>query len=102
MLSMQQSVLLCISTILDSGNHYTKMMELVDEFGQKVFETINITLVSTTILCQNVCLTFCLWIVVQVCDDCLKTGAQHSLSLMPYTLSNPCAWQIILKGMHIY
>ena len=30
MLSMQQSVLLCISTILDSGNHYTKMMELVD------------------------------------------------------------------------
>ena len=30
LLSMQQSVLLCISTILDSGNHYTKMMELTD------------------------------------------------------------------------
>ena len=67
---MQQSVLLCISTILDSGNHYTKMMELVDgahafikppsqhlsvslltDLGFKVFETINITL---------------------VCDECLK------------------------------
>jgi len=67
---MQQSVLLCISTILDSGNHYTKMMELVDgailllkrrctnlcqcsshcvvctDFGKTVFETIKITLVS--------------------------------------------------------
>ena len=68
---MQQSVLLCISTILDSGNHYTKMMELVDgaqayiklpcqqlsvplltDLGFKVFETINITL---------------------VCDECLKS-----------------------------
>ena len=38
LLSMQQSVLLCISTILDSGNHYTKMMELVDDFGHTVFE----------------------------------------------------------------
>lgn len=45
LLSMQQSVLLCISTILDSGNHYTKMMELVDDFGNTVFETIKITLV---------------------------------------------------------
>ena len=36
LLSMQQSVLLCISTILDSGNHYTKMMELVD--GEPVVE----------------------------------------------------------------
>ena len=64
---MQQSVLLCISTILDSGNRmsclltqslwslltgcrlhfadYTKMMELVDDFGKTVFETIKITLV---------------------------------------------------------
>ncbi|MAT10389.1 MAG: hypothetical protein CMM02_05200 [Rhodopirellula sp.] len=78
------------------------MMELVDEFGQKVFETINITLVRTTEHGQNVGKTFSPCSVVQVCDDCLKTGAQHSLSLMPYTLSNPCAWQIILKGMHIY
>ena len=74
LLSMQQSVLLCISTILDSGNHYTKMMELVDDLGFKVFETINITLVRTTILCQNVYRshTFCPRIVVQVCDECLK------------------------------
>jgi len=48
LLSMQQSVLLCISTILDSGNHYTKMMELVDDFGKTVFETIKITLVCGT------------------------------------------------------
>ena len=67
LLSMQQSVLLCISTILDSGNHYTKMMELVDDLGFKVFETINITLVRTTILCQNVYSTLCLWIVVRRC-----------------------------------
>ena len=42
---MQQSVLLCISTILDSGNHYSKMMEMTDAFGSKIFETIQITLV---------------------------------------------------------
>ena len=45
LLSMQQSVLLCISTILDSGNHYSKMMEMTDAFGAKIFETIQITLV---------------------------------------------------------
>jgi len=49
---MQQSVLLCISTILDSGNHYSKMMEMTDDYGNNIFETIKITL---------------------VCDDCLKT-----------------------------
>ena len=53
LLSMQQSVLLCISTILDSGNHYTKMMELVDDYGNTVFETIKITLVRTH--CQRAC-----------------------------------------------
>ena len=52
LLSMQQSVLLCISTILDSGNHYSKMMEMTDDYGHNIFETIKITL---------------------VCDDCLKT-----------------------------
>ena len=29
-------------------NHYTKMMELTDDLGKKVFETISITLVRTT------------------------------------------------------
>ena len=43
---MQQSVLLCISTILDSGNHYSKMMEMTDDYGHNIFETIKITLVS--------------------------------------------------------
>ena len=46
---MQQSVLLCISTILDSGNHYSKMMELQDDYGNLVFETIKITLVCGTL-----------------------------------------------------
>ena len=45
LLSMQQSVLLCISTILDSGNHYSKMMEMTDDYGNNIFETIKITLV---------------------------------------------------------
>ena len=62
---MQQSVLLCISTILDSGNRalclkrdlkrfsdqccpcpdYSKMMEMVDDYGHPIFESIKITLV---------------------------------------------------------
>ena len=49
---MQNSVLLCISTLLESGNHYSKMFELKDSVGRQLFETISITL---------------------VCDDCLKT-----------------------------
>ena len=66
---MQQSVLLCISTILDSGNRalcleqltlttaacscttcvtdYSKMMEMVDDYGNAIFESIKITLVRT-------------------------------------------------------
>ena len=88
--SMQQSVLLCISTILDSGNHCafarrlpplpatcgaltqpsvrvdSKMMEMTDAFGKKVFETIQITL---------------------VCQDCLLGDApekcRHKLASMP-------------------
>lgn len=71
LLSMQQSVLLCISTILDSGNHYTKMMELQDDYGKPVFETIKITL---------------------VCDDCMKTEhperCRHKLASMPRWLSS--------------
>jgi hypothetical protein len=47
---------------------------LLTDLGFKVFETINITLVRTTIPCQNVYRshTFCPRIVVQVCDECLK------------------------------
>jgi hypothetical protein len=50
--SMQQSCLLCISTLLESGNHYSKMFELRDSIGRQLFETISISL---------------------VCDDCMKT-----------------------------
>jgi len=71
LLSMQQSVLLCISTILDSGNHYSKMMEMVDDYGHPIFESIKITL---------------------VCDDCLKTDhpekCRHKLASMPRWLSS--------------
>ena len=42
---MQSSVLLCISTLLDGANHYSKMIALRDEKGQPVFESIAITLV---------------------------------------------------------
>ena len=45
LLSMRSSVLLCISTLLDTGNHYSKMMSLVDDFGNAVFKNISITLV---------------------------------------------------------
>ena len=68
---MQQSVLLCISTILDSGNHYSKMMEMKDDYGNYIFESIRITL---------------------VCDECLKTDTpekcRHKLASMPRWLSS--------------
>jgi len=49
---MQSSVLLCISTLLDGSNHYSKMIALTDDTGAKVFESLQISL---------------------VCDACLKT-----------------------------
>jgi hypothetical protein len=52
LLSMQQSCLLCISTLLESGNHYSRMFELKDQLGAPLFETISITL---------------------VCDECMRT-----------------------------
>lgn len=52
LLSMQESVLLCISTLLDGSNHYSKMFELNGEDGQPLFKQIAITL---------------------VCDDCKRT-----------------------------
>lgn len=48
LLSMQSSCLLCISTLLESGNHYSKMFELTDSIGNKLFETISISLVCGT------------------------------------------------------
>ena len=52
LLSMQSSCLLCISTLLESGNHYSRMFELKGPTGEQLFETIQISL---------------------VCDDCMKT-----------------------------
>ena len=68
LLSMSQSCLLCISTLLESGNHYSKMFELRDPTtGRQLFETISISLVRATILCQNVDSTLCPRIVVLRC-----------------------------------
>lgn len=71
LLSMQSSCLMCISTLLESGNHYSKMFELTDATGEKLFETISISL---------------------VCDDCMKTEhpekCTHKLAEMPRWLSS--------------
>ena len=90
LLSMQQSCLLCISTLLESGNRtrhrlgadhsthpltalfcafadYSRMFELKDPLGEPLFETISITL---------------------VCDDCLKTGKQaHTTTMLAHLLT---------------
>ena len=59
------------------------MMQLQDDYGKKIFKSIEITLVSITILCQNVTgLTFCLWIVVRrsvrsVFGPSIQNGVSH-------------------------
>jgi len=99
LLSMQQSVLLCISTILDSGNHYSKMMEVCTvptqrSQAQGIIQTLHHS--DDRRLRQQhlrddqdhfgVCsmptvpahaLTHLIPCVVQVCDDCLKTDRTH-------------------------
>ena len=40
----------CVFHVHVYATDYTKMMELVDDFGHKVFETISITLVCGTIV----------------------------------------------------
>jgi len=65
LLSMQSSCLLCISTLLESGNHYSKMFELTDSLGKKLFETISISL---------------------VCDACMKTDNPERQVTAPRTL----------------
>jgi len=71
LLSMQSSCLLCISTLLESGNHYSKMFALTDSIGKPLFETMSITL---------------------VCDECLKSDCPekctHKMSEMPRWLSS--------------
>jgi len=76
LLSMQSSCLLCISTLLESGNHYSKMFELTDSIGNKLFDTISISL---------------------VCEACMKTEhperCTHKLADMPR-----CASQYLLSS----
>jgi len=71
LLSMSSSVLLCISTLLDGSNHYSKMIALKDARGESVFESIAITL---------------------VCDACLKTEhpekCRHKVSEVPRWISS--------------
>jgi hypothetical protein len=71
LLSMQSSCLLCISTLLQSSNHYSKMMTMKDFTGADLFENISITL---------------------VCDECLKTAhpekCRHKQAEMPRWLSS--------------
>lgn len=71
LLSMQNSCLLCISTLLESGNHYSRMFSMTDDHGRPVFETMSITL---------------------VCDDCMKTDhperCEHKLHTLPRWISS--------------
>ena len=48
LLSMQDSCLLCISTLLPSSNHYSRMFEVTDRDGNRIFESIQISLVCGT------------------------------------------------------
>ena len=57
------SVLLCISTLLDGSNHYTKMINLTDETGAKVFESLQISL---------------------VCESCLKTEHPEKYAMLSF------------------
>lgn len=71
LLAMQSSCLLCISTLLERGNHYSRMFELKSATGDPLFETMTISL---------------------VCEACMKTDAPekctHMLHEMPRWLSS--------------
>ena len=45
LLSMSQSVLLCISTLRESSNHYSKLFDVKDSNGAPIFEQMSISLV---------------------------------------------------------
>lgn len=45
LLSMSNSVLLCISTLLEGTNHYSKMFNLKDAVGKPLFDNMSISLV---------------------------------------------------------
>jgi len=56
---------------------YSKMMEMTDDYGHNIFETIKITLVRATHTHRHAPpAPTPPPLATQVCDDCLKTGAQ--------------------------
>lgn len=71
LLSVATSSLLCISTLLEGHNHYSRMFDLTTASGKKVFETIQLSL---------------------VCDECAKTDhperCTHKQHLLPRWLSS--------------
>jgi hypothetical protein len=71
LLSMSSSVLLCISTLREGDNHYSKMFQMRKEDGTPLFQSIQVNL---------------------VCEACMKTDhperCQHKMSEMPRWLSS--------------
>lgn len=72
LLTVQESVLLCISTLLDGGNHYSRLIDAKDDLGRRLFKTIQIDL---------------------ICDDCKKLDegsheCKHKMASMPRWLSS--------------
>ena len=98
LLSMSNSVLLCISTLLESGNHYSKMFELTDNLGRKLFE---VTATRTnfyvpTILTVFVLYTQCISITL-VCDDCLLTDYPERYESRAFEPASLCTISIIFR-----
>ena len=96
LLSMSSSVLLCISTLLDGANHYSKMIALTGPDGKKVFESIAITLVCGKHLFQLSYFQRGFQIPGPPCpllaDACLKTehpeNCRHKMSEIPRWISS--------------
>lgn len=104
LLSMTDSVLLCISTLLESTNHYTKMFSLTDSNGRKLFESMQITLVCGKLRLLSPASAasmtakdyehplFLLVCVCRLTDACMRTEhperCTHKLAEMPRWLSS--------------
>lgn len=92
LLSMRDSVLLCISTLLESSNHYSRMFTLKTPNGQPLFETS--TFLTGPSLVPTTTLTFlpCAVQISLVCDACLQTDhpekCTHKAAEMPRWLSS--------------
>ena len=55
LLSMSESVLLCISTLREGTNHYSKMFNLRNADGTPMFKSIQISLVCGTLRLPSLC-----------------------------------------------